>query len=153
MSNRSAKERISDFKEVPLGFTPEQAKLEASRCIQCKKPLCVQGCPVEVDIPGFLKFVAQGDFESAVKKIKETNALPAVCGRVCPQEDQCEKKCILGVKGQAVAIGGLERFVADWERENEGRGTRDERRKPHPSSIVHRQSIKVAVVGSGPAGL
>jgi glutamate synthase (NADPH/NADH) small chain len=150
MKDRPVAERIRDFQEVPLGYTPEQAMEEAKRCIQCKKPLCVAGCPVEIDIPAFLKLVAEGDFEGAAKKIKETNALPAICGRVCPQEDQCELKCILGIKGEPVAIGTLERFVADWEREHEGRETRDERRK---SSIVHRPSFKIAVVGSGPAGL
>lgn len=118
MKDRSVAERIRDFQEVPLGYTPEQAMEEAKRCIQCKKPLCVQGCPVEVDIPGFLKLLASGKFDEAAKKIKETNALPAICGRVCPQEDQCELKCILGIKGEPIAIGTLERFVADWEREN-----------------------------------
>jgi len=147
MQNRSAQERIKDFKEVPLGFTPEQAIAEAKRCIQCKKPLCVSGCPVEIDIPGFIKFVAQGDFESAVQKIKETNALPAVCGRVCPQEDQCEKQCILGIKGEAVAIGNLERFVADYERSK----IKDQSSKQTPSSKSKDQ--KIAVIGSGPAGL
>lgn len=146
MGDRSVAERIKDFNEVPLGYTAEQAISEAKRCIQCKKPVCVEGCPVEVDIPGFLKFVAEGDFESAIKKIKETNALPAICGRVCPQEDQCELKCIIGIKGQPVAVGGLERFVADWEREN-----------VRTQSTKHRaQSTgkdKIAVVGSGPAGL
>ncbi len=118
MQERPVAERIRDFDEVPLGYTAEQAIEEAKRCIQCKNPKCVEGCPVEVDIPAFLAFAAQGDFESAIKKIKETNSLPAICGRVCPQEDQCELKCILGVKGQPVAIGGLERFVADYEIQN-----------------------------------
>ncbi|OGC05781.1 glutamate synthase (NADPH), homotetrameric [candidate division WOR-1 bacterium RIFCSPLOWO2_02_FULL_46_20] len=142
MTNRSARERISDFNEVPRGYTAEQAIEEAKRCIQCKKPKCVAGCPVEIDIPGFLKFVAEGDFASAVKKIKETNALPAVCGRVCPQEDQCEKECILGVKGEPVAIGNVERFVADWERGTAPAVSRSDR-----------GGGKIAVVGSGPAGL
>lgn len=149
MSERSVAERIQDFNEVPLGFTKEQAMEEAKRCIQCKKPKCVGGCPVEIDIPGFLKFVAEGDFASAVKKIKETNALPAICGRVCPQEDQCEKECILGLKGEPVAIGNLERFVADYERE---------KLTPISPSLNKRGGtkggeLKVAVVGSGPAGL
>ncbi len=139
MSERSVAERIRDFNEVPLGFTPEQAIEEAKRCIQCKKPKCVAGCPVEVDIPGFLALVADGDFEGAAKKIKETNALPAICGRVCPQEDQCEKVCILGIKGQPVAVGALERFVADYERE---------KLQTSKSKLP-----KIAVVGSGPAGL
>jgi glutamate synthase (NADPH) small chain len=153
MQERTAAERVRDFQEVPLGYTPEQAMEEAKRCIQCKNPLCVKGCPVEVQIPEFIKLVAEGKFAEASQKIKETNALPAVCGRVCPQEEQCELKCVLGVKGEPVAIGTLERFVADWEREYEGRGTIDERRKTHPSSIVHRPSAKIAVIGSGPAGL
>jgi len=151
MSERSVAERIQDFNEVPLGFTKEQAMDEAKRCIQCKKPKCVGGCPVEIDIPGFLKFVAEGDFASAAKKIKETNALPAICGRVCPQEDQCEKECILGVKGEPVAIGNLERFVADWERTSP-------LLFPSPSSMERgaertRGGVRIAVIGSGPAGL
>lgn len=149
MQERSVAERIKDFNEVPLGFTAEQAIEEAKRCIQCKNPKCVAGCPVEVDIPGFLKFVAQGDFESAAKKIKETNALPAICGRVCPQEDQCEKVCILGIKGEAVAIGSLERFVADYE----SRVSSLESRVKRPETRDPRHSTKIAVIGSGPAGL
>src|SRR3989339_1165848 len=147
MQNRSAQERIKDFKEVPLGFTPEQAIAEAKRCIQCKKPKCVKGCPVEVKIPQFLAEIVKGDFEAAAKKIKETNALPAICGRVCPQEDQCEKQCILGIKGEAVAIGNLERFVADYERSK----IKDQSSKQTPSSKSKDQ--KIAVIGSGPAGL
>jgi len=146
MAERPAAERIKDFQEVPLGFTPEQAIAEAKRCIQCKKPLCVKGCPVEINIPAFIKLIAEGDFQGAVDKIKETNGLPAVCGRVCPQEEQCEKKCILGVKGEPIAIGSLERFVADWEREN----------KSKIQDLKSKQGnklFKVAVVGSGPAGL
>jgi glutamate synthase (NADPH/NADH) small chain len=148
MQERSVAERIRDFEEVPLGYMPEQAMEEARRCIQCKNPLCVGGCPVEVDIPAFIQLVAEGKFDEAAKKIKETNALPAICGRVCPQEDQCELKCILGVKGQPVAIGTLERFVADWERETH----------PLSPSLNKRGGtkggeLKVAVVGSGPAGL
>lgn len=148
MKDRPVAERIRDFQEVPLGYTPEQAMEEAKRCIQCKKPLCVGGCPVEIDIPAFIKLVAEGDFEGAVKKIKETNALPAICGRVCPQEDQCELKCIIGIKGEPVAIGTLERFVADWERENV-------KLKPSPPIPLSQRERgkKVAVVGSGPAGL
>ena len=141
MSERTVADRIRDFDEVPLGFTVEQAIEEARRCLMCKNPKCVAGCPVEVDIPAFLDFVAKGDFESAVKKVKETNSLPAICGRVCPQEEQCELKCILGVKGEPVAIGTLERFVADWEIKNPS--------PPNPLSLGER----VAVIGSGPAGL
>ncbi len=147
MEERPAAERIKDFQEVPLGYTPEQAISEAKRCIQCKKPLCVKGCPVEVNIPAFIKLVAEENFEAAAKKIKETNALPAVCGRVCPQEEQCEKKCILGIKGEPIAIGVLERFVADWEREN------SKSKNQNPNKIQNPKSQKIAVVGSGPAGL
>ncbi|MFC1571449.1 NADPH-dependent glutamate synthase [Candidatus Margulisiibacteriota bacterium] len=147
MSDRPIKERIRDFQEVPLGFIAEQAIEEAKRCIQCKNPKCVAGCPVEIDIPAFLQFVADGDFESAAKKIKETNALPAICGRVCPQEDQCEKVCILGIKGEPIAIGGLERFVADWERNNSKVKTKN-------SKLQRKiKNLRIAVVGSGPAGL
>ena len=107
MSERTVKDRVRDFEEVPLGYTPEQAMEEAKRCIQCKNPLCIKGCPVEIDIPAFIKLTAEGKFEEAAKKIKENNALPAICGRVCPQEEQCELKCIIGVKGEPVAIGTI----------------------------------------------
>jgi glutamate synthase (NADPH/NADH) small chain len=109
--------RNKNFDEVPLGYTEELALIEAKRCIQCKKPSCVTGCPVDVDIPGFIKCVVEEDFLGAARTIKETNSLPAVCGRVCPQESQCEELCILGKKGDPVAIGRLERFVADYERD------------------------------------
>lgn len=144
MSQRPASERIRDFEEVPLGYNIQQAVEEAKRCIQCKNPQCVKGCPVEVNIPGFLALIARGDFEGASQKIKETNALPAVCGRVCPQEEQCEMKCILGVKGEPVAIGNLERFAADFERE---------RRKQTVESGKLKVGEKIAIIGSGPAGL
>ena len=137
-------ERGRNFNEVPLGYTPEQAQLEASRCLQCKKPKCVEGCPVEVQIPEFIALIRDGDFDESARKIKETNTLPAVCGRVCPQEDQCEIKCILGVKSDPVNIGALERFAADWERE---RGTI---KIPEPPP---KKGKKVAIVGSGPGGL
>ena len=162
MTERPVAERVRDFEEVPFGYTPEQAIAEAKRCIQCKNPKCVGGCPVEIDIPGFLKLVAAGDFAGAAKKIKETNALPAICGRVCPQEDQCEKECILGVKGEPIAIGTLERFVADWERKSSPRPSTRSARSGHPSpSLMERgmnppkaeKGVRVAVVGSGPAGL
>jgi len=147
MSERTVADRIRDFDEVPLGFTVEQAIEEARRCLLCKNPKCVAGCPVEVDIPAFLNYMVTGDFESAVKKIKETNSLPAICGRVCPQEEQCELKCILGVKGEPVAIGSLERFVADWEIKNPS--------PLNPLSLRERgkKGVRVAIVGSGPAGL
>jgi glutamate synthase (NADPH) small chain len=152
MKERSAMERIKDFNEVPLGFTPEQAIEEAKRCIQCKNPLCVKGCPVEVKIPEFIKLVAEGKFAEAAQKIKETNGLPAVCGRVCPQEEQCELKCILGVKGEPIAIGTLERFVADWEREK-GLLQVAGSKLQVPETCNMKPATRVAVVGSGPAGL
>jgi len=144
MPERPVAQRIRDFEEVPLGYTLQQAIEEAKRCLGCKDPKCMAGCPVEVDIPGFLAFVAQGDCASALKKIRETNSLPAICGRVCPQEDQCEIKCILGVKGQPVAIGALERFVADWELARKVKAVSRKQEAEGP---------KIAVVGSGPAGL
>ncbi len=144
MPEQNPKERVRNFYEVPHGYTPELAMEEAKRCIQCKKPLCVGGCPVNIDIPWFIRLVAEGKFIEAARKIKETNALPAICGRVCPQEDQCEKVCVVGKKHEPVAIGRLERFVADYERE------RGEVSIPH---IPKWTGKKVAVVGSGPAGL
>lgn len=141
MPEQDPKTRIANFDEVALGFTKEQAIEEAKRCLQCKKPQCIKGCPVEVKIPDFLKYVAKGDFESAIKEIKDDNALPAICGRVCPQETQCEECCILSKKGASVSIGRLERFVADYER---SKGV-----KVSPAST----GKKVAIVGSGPAGL
>jgi glutamate synthase (NADPH/NADH) small chain len=116
MPEQDPKVRARNFDEVPLGYTPEMAKTEALRCIQCKNPACVEGCPVQVDIPGFIAKVVEGDFIGAARHIKKTNALPAVCGRVCPQEVQCEQRCVRGKKGDPVAIGRLERFVADFER-------------------------------------
>ncbi|MCE8424455.1 MAG: NADPH-dependent glutamate synthase [Candidatus Methanoperedens sp.] len=141
MPEQDPKVRRTNFKEVALGFTEKQAIDEAARCLQCKKPKCVEGCPVEVKIPVFIKHIANGDFDSAIKEIKVDNALPAICGRVCPQETQCEASCILNKKGTSVSIGRLERFVADMEKDH---GTRE---KPHSSGK------KVAIVGSGPAGL
>lgn len=135
--------RNKNFKEVTLGYTAEMAIEEASRCLNCKHKPCVSGCPVNVKIPEFIEKVAQGDFLSAYQIITTTNALPAICGRVCPQESQCEAKCVRGIKGEPVAIGRLERFVADWYMEN---GT-EEIQKPVSNGI------KVAVVGSGPSGL
>lgn len=146
MPEQDPKKRIRNFDEVALGYTPEQAAAEAKRCIQCKNPACISGCPVEIDIPAFIAFVAAGRFEEAIKKLKEKNNLPAICGRVCPQEDQCEKICILAKKKDQVAIGRLERFAADWEIKKMG-----DRRPETRKSMGNK--AKVAVVGSGPAGL
>ena len=136
--------RARNFDEVPTGYTMEMAQEEASRCLQCRKPSCVEGCPVNVDIPGFIKLINEGDMTGAIRNLWGKNALPAVCGRVCPQEIQCEGRCIVGKKGEPVAIGNLERFAADWERAN---GTGELPPKAAPTGK------KVAVVGSGPSGL
>ncbi len=144
MKEQSPGERIRNFNEVPFGYTPEQAVEEAGRCIQCKKPKCVDGCPVEVDIPGFISLIKEGKFIESARKIKETNSLPAICGRVCPQEEQCEILCVQGKKGEPVAVGTLERFVADYEAEQ------GEVELPELPPKLGR---KVAVIGSGPAGL
>ena len=135
--------RNKNFEEVALGYTPEMAMEEAARCLGCKHRPCVEGCPVSVQIPDFIARVAEGDFAGAYRVIRQTNALPAVCGRVCPQESQCESRCVRGIKGEPVAIGRLERFVADWARENL---TGEE---VPPAFNGHR----VAVIGAGPAGL
>ena len=144
MPEQEPKVRAKNFEEVPFGYSPETAMREASRCIQCKNPGCMTGCPVEIDIPAFINRVKEGDFKGAIAKIKEKNALPAVCGRVCPQEVQCENNCILGKKGEPVAIGRLERFCADWERA-QGEVSIPEKEAP--------TGKRVAVVGSGPSGL
>ena len=143
MPEQDPKVRARNFEEVALGYTAEQAMEEAGRCLGCKKPKCVEGCPVNVRIPEFIAKVAEGDFQAAYEIVTSTNALPALSGRVCPQESQCESKCVRGVKGEPVAIGRLERFVADWYREHVN--TMPEKA---PSN-----GVKVAVVGSGPAGL
>jgi glutamate synthase (NADPH/NADH) small chain len=144
MPEQEASVRRENFSEVPLGLEPMAAVLEANRCIKCKKPSCIKGCPVQIDIPGFIGGIAQADFDGAVRKLKETNMLPAICGRVCPQESQCEEVCILGKKGSPVAIGRLERFVADWERE-QGKG--------EVPAIGPQTGKSVGIVGCGPAGL
>ncbi len=137
--------RAKNFNEVALGYSNEQALTEASRCIQCPKRPCTQGCPVSVDIPEFVKALREGDMQEAVKALKNKNALPGICGRVCPQETQCESQCTLGKKGSAVAIGRLERFVADWERAH--------RQEAGTFTLPKPTGKKVAVVGSGPSGL
>ena len=135
--------RAKNFDEVCLGYNAEEAVEEANRCIGCKNAKCVQGCPVSIDIPGFISKVKEGWFEEAYKVIGESSALPAICGRVCPQESQCEGQCIRGKKGDPVSIGKLERFVADWARENNIK----------PVGAKEMNGKKVAVIGSGPAGL
>jgi glutamate synthase (NADPH/NADH) small chain len=144
MPEQDPQVRRHNFNEVPYGYTPELAMKEAERCIQCKDPRCRQGCPVEIDIPAFIKFIKEGDFEGAIRKLWEKNALPAVCGRVCPQEVQCEGLCVVGKKDEPVAIGNLERFAADHQRLH-GRQILPPKAEP--------TGKKVAVVGSGPAGL
>ena len=143
MPSQAPDVRNKNFKEVALGYTREQAVDEAQRCLHCKNMPCVQGCPVQIHIPEFIAKVAEGDFEAAYQIISQSSSLPAVCGRVCPQESQCEKYCVRGIKGESVGIGRLERFVADWHREN----VKDA--PAAPSKNGH----KVAVVGAGPAGL
>jgi glutamate synthase (NADPH/NADH) small chain len=143
MPKQAPKERVKNFNEVALGYTEAQALEEASRCLQCVKPQCISGCPVEVPIPEFIKCIREQKYGDAIAKIKEKNALPAVCGRVCPQEEQCQEKCLVGKIGQPVSIGRLERFLADWEREHGFQMPE----KPKPTGK------KVAVVGAGPAGL
>jgi glutamate synthase (NADPH/NADH) small chain len=144
MPEQEAKVRARNFNEVPFGYKPDLAQLEANRCLQCKKPKCIEGCPVEIEIPSFIKLISERDFVGAARKLKERNSLPAVCGRVCPQEDQCEKLCIVGKKDEPVAVGRLERFAADWERD------KGEVSIPEKAPSTGK---KVAVVGSGPAGL
>jgi len=144
MPEQPPEQRISNFDEVNLGLGEKEAILEAQRCLQCKKAKCIEGCPVRVDIPGFLAAVADGDFAKAAQLLKATNALPAICGRVCPQETQCEAQCVRSVKGEPVAIGWLERFVADWALEH------DRHEQVQPAAC---NGVKVAIIGSGPAGL
>ncbi len=144
MPEQDPNRRKRNFEEVPLGYTPELAMKEAERCLQCKNPSCMKGCPVSIEIPHFIRYIKEGDFTKAIRKIWERNSLPAVCGRVCPQEIQCEGNCILGKKDDPVAIGNLERFVADWERAH-GKGELPPKAEP--------TGKRVAVVGSGPSGL
>lgn len=143
ISVQDPKERITNFDEVCLGYTEEEAMKEAQRCLNCKHHPCVDNCPVNIHIPRFIKHIAEGEFEEAAHVLAEQTALPAVCGRVCPQEEQCEKVCVLGIKGEAVSIGKLERFAADWAREN----------NIDLAKTKEKNGFKVAVVGSGPAGI
>lgn len=143
VSEQEPQVRAKNFEEVCLGYNQEEAMAEASRCLTCKNAKCITGCPVSIDIPGFIKEVQQGNIEEAYQVISKYSALPAVCGRVCPQESQCECKCIRGIKGEPVSIGKLERFVADWARNN----------KITPKPADKKNGKKVAVIGSGPAGL
>ncbi len=140
---QDAKVRAANFEEVCLGYNKEEAMEEASRCINCKNAQCVKGCPVSINIPGFIEKVKEGDMEAAYQVISASSSLPAICGRVCPQESQCEGKCIRGIKGEPISIGKLERYVADWAREN---GIK-------PEGAAEKKGKKVAVIGSGPAGL
>ncbi len=140
---QDAKVRATNFEEVCLGYDKEEAMCEATRCINCKNAQCIKGCPVAINIPGFIEKVKEGDIAAAYQVISEASALPAVCGRVCPQESQCEGKCIRGIKGEPVSIGKLERFVADWARENNIK----------PEGATEKKDKKVAVIGSGPSGL
>jgi glutamate synthase (NADPH/NADH) small chain len=144
MPEQAPEERVKNFKEVPKGFSVETAITEANRCLECGKPKCVSGCPVEIDIPGFVGLLQKGDLAGAAAKLKEQNSLSAVCGRVCPQEEQCEILCIRDKKGEPVSVGRLERFVADWDRD-------------HGEDVIpHKEppsGKRVAIVGSGPAGL
>ena len=147
MREQDPKTRIKNFSEVPYGYSEEEAVKEAGRCLQCKKAPCVSGCPAEIDVPGFIKAIKEKRFEDAIAVLKKTNSLPAVCGRVCPQEDQCEKMCVLMKAGRAINIGNLERFAADWELA----------RRPKTAGNVQKgargEKEKVAVIGAGPAGL
>ena len=143
MPSQEPQVRAHNFSEVATGYTEEIAIDEALRCLNCKKPLCVEGCPVNIHIPEFISKVKDGDFEGAYEIISQTSSLPAVCGRVCPQETQCESKCVRGIKGEPVGIGRLERFVADWHNAHSDK----------VPEVAPSNGHKVAVVGSGPSGL
>jgi len=144
MVEQDPAKRKLNFEEVPFGYDEETAKIEAARCLQCAKPLCVDDCPVNVDIPGFINHIKEGNFEEAIHTLKEYNILPAICGRVCPQESQCEGSCVMGKRWEPTAIGNLERFAADWERNNMPKSCPD---------CMPPNNIKVAIIGAGPAGL
>ena len=144
MREQPPQERVRNNDEVPFGYSPEEAILEAKRCLMCKNPKCIEGCPVEIDIPGFINFIAEEQFREGVNRLKEKNILPAVCGRVCPQEEQCEQRCIVGVKNEPVGIGRLERFLADWEAQQG---------KPELPVKPKSTGKKIVIVGAGPAGI
>jgi len=144
MPKQEVKERVRNFNEVALGYTEDQARREAERCIQCPKPLCIKGCPVDINIPEFIKLIVEGKYTEAANKIKEDDILPCMTGRVCPQEEQCEAQCVLGIKHKPIAIGRLERFAADYEARNS---------EVETPAVQAKKNKKVAVVGSGPAGL
>ncbi len=156
ISEQDAGLRIQNFNEVELGYSEEEAVRESSRCLMCKKPRCIDGCPVEIDIKSFIAYIKEKEFTKALEKIREKNSLPGVCGRVCPQEDQCEKVCILGIKDEPVAIGKLERFAADYAKKGSSDCVRENKQYAEDEVTDNDSSskkIKVAVVGSGPAGL
>jgi len=159
MPEQSPEERIKNFKEVALGYTEEDAIKESTRCLQCKKPRCIEGCPVDIDIKSFIDLISKKEFDKALDKVREKNSLPAICGRVCPQEDQCEKKCILAVKDKSVAIGRLERFVADRKLSennitgNESNGCNENNNLKSKELDCKSSNKKIAIIGSGPAGL
>ena len=150
MPEQPAGDRIKNFKEVELGLSEQQAVEESLRCLQCKKPVCIDGCPVEIDIKSFIKLIGEKEYQKALDKIREKNALPAICGRVCPQEDQCEKKCVLGIRNDPVAIGKLERFVSDFGEKEKKDSTLELEKSTHTSGNIIN---KAAIIGSGPAGL
>ena len=159
MPEQNPEERIKNFKEVALGYTEEDAIKESTRCLQCKNPRCIEGCPVDIDIKSFIDLISKKEFDKALDKIREKNFLPAICGRVCPQEDQCEEKCILAVKDKPVAIGRLERFVADRKLSknsitgNESNGCRENNNSKSKELDCKSSNKKIAIIGSGPAGL
>jgi len=154
MQKQDPQKRVKNFDEVAQGLTAQEAVEEAKRCLMCKKPPCVSGCPVEIDIPAFIKNIADNNFSGAISKLKEKNNLPAVCGRICPQEDQCEVKCVLGKKDKPINIGALERFAADWGMESQSLvDSRLSLVKNKPTTNDQRLTTKIAVIGSGPAGL
>jgi len=152
VSEQHADARIKNFNEVELGYTEEEALLESSRCLMCRKPKCIEGCPVEIDIKSFIALIKEKEYKKALDKIREKSALPGVCGRVCPQEDQCEKVCILGIKDDPVAIGKLERFAADCEKEKQY-NKKTAGNSCSKDGPAQEEKIKTAVIGSGPAGL